>query len=285
VNSGEYIQWKMQAWADRNAIGRQGSKGPRGEPNYTISVEDNIFGRKIEASVRAAFGAGAGGELRGSIPPMSAMHSSAALAVNLFQYWVMNGDLSRLATILQIPTRNIVSAGFEEKFPVCAEPASRGFTTPPHLDFAIRYSSGDLVGVECKMFEPYGRLDHKVLRRAYLGLADSWRDMPACRVLADQLIARAHSYNRLGPSQLLKHILGLRYCASSKSARLIYLYYDAVGDDAAEHRAEIRRFQAQTSGDPVRFVPISAQELIARAVRLARKDHPDYVDYLTDRYL
>ena len=49
-------------------------------------------------------------------------------------------------------------------------------------------------------------------------------------------------YHRLGASQLLKHILGLKFCASTEKVRLLYLYCDAIGDEAAEHRQEIRQF-------------------------------------------
>lgn len=285
MTSGQYIQRTLQAWADRQGIRLQGSAGERGEPNYTISVEQNIFGGKLQDSVTAAFRAGAGGELNGDIPTMSALHSSAALAVNLFQYWVVSGDLATLASILDVPSQGIANARFEDQFPVCMEPQANGFSKPPHLDFAFRYADGSCVGVECKLFEPYGRLEHKPLRNAYLALPDAWRDIPACRALAEQLAVGPAGYHRLGASQLLKHILGLKFCASTEKVRLLYLYCDAIGDEAAEHRQEIRQFQTAIAADPVRFVPISVQEFILRAVRRARVNHTAYVDYLAERYL
>lgn len=285
MRSGQYIQGKLQAWAERKGIQLQGSAGERGEPNYSMSVGQNIFGGQLHPSVRAAFDAGAGGELRGDIPTMSALHSSAALAVNLFQYWVVRGDLVGIATLLGVPIGGIATGCFEDQFPVCADPQAHGFNRAPHLDFALRYKDGSRVGVECKLFEPYGRIEHTLLRPAYLALSNAWDDIPASRALAERLAVGPAEFHRLGASQLLKHILGLKFQTPAEKVRLVYLYCDAIGDEAAEHRHEIRRFQEALAGDPIRFVPMSVQEFILRAVLRARADHATYVDYLAERYL
>jgi len=186
MTSGKFIKWKLQAWAVWKLIRLQGSKGERGESNYTLSVVHNIFkDAPLSDSVRDAFKVGVGGELNGKIPTMFALHSSAALAVNLFQYWVLNGDLTSLARLLKVPSRGIATAKFEDKFSVCADPQSHGFPKPSYFDFVFRYSDGRCVGVECKLFESYGWLDHKPLRQAYLALSDAWRDIPACRALVE----------------------------------------------------------------------------------------------------
>lgn len=285
MTSGQFLQRKFQAWALRKGIPLQGSAGDRGEPNYTWSPEENIFGGQFHPSVREAFAESAGGELLGAIPTMSALHSSAALAVNLFQHWVAGGQSETVAALLAVPSRGIESVRFEDRFPVCGDSERRGFPKPPHLDLALRYSDGSRVGVECKLFEPYGRLDHQPLRPAYVDLDNAWRDIPACRTLAVELAAGHDGYRRLGASQLVKHILGLRFGAPTGEVRLIYLYCDAIGDEAAEHRQEIRRFEAAIAGDPVRFVPMTVQAFILRAVRMVREHHSEYVDYLAERYL
>jgi hypothetical protein len=285
MNSGEYIQRKLQAWAERKALQLQGSAGTRGEPNYTMSIGQNILGGEIHPSVRAAFEAGAGGELRGDIPTMSALHSSSALAVNLFQYWVVRGDLATIAILLDAPRGGISSGIFEDTFPVCASPELHGFKVAPHLDFAMRYADGSVVGVECKLFEPFGRLDHTLMKPAYLALKRAWDDIPACRALAEQLALGPADFHRLGASQLIKHILGLRFQAQTAKMRLIYLYCDAIGHEAAAHLQEIRQFQELIASDPISFVPMSVQEFILRAVRRVRAEHTTYVDYLAERYL
>jgi hypothetical protein len=285
MQSGHYLQQKFQAWALRKGTQLQGSAGTRGEPNYTMSVAQNIFGGELHPSVHAAFDAGAGGELRGEIPRMSALHSSSALAVNLFQYWLIRGDWRAIATLLKVPSVGITSGSFEDQFPVCENPETQGFNQAPHLDFALRYQDGNRVGVECKLFEPFGRLEHALLKPAYLALPDAWLDIPRCRALAEQVAEDTTGFHRLGAAQLLKHILGLKFQTPVEKVRLIYLYCDAIGDEAAEHRHEIQLFQSAIAGDPVSFVPMSVQEFILRAVRSMRTDHMAYVDYLAGRYL
>ena len=97
MKSADFIQRKLQAWAHRKNITLQGSEGERGQPNYTLSLGKNLFGGELHTQARAAFDAGAGGEIRGAIPSMSALHSSSAMAVNLFQYWLENQKLQILA--------------------------------------------------------------------------------------------------------------------------------------------------------------------------------------------
>lgn len=285
MTSGQYVQAKQRAWAVRKGISLQGSAGGRGAPNYTLSVGENLLGGELHPTVAASFHAGAGGELKGPIPTMSALHSSAALAVNLFQYWVVRDDLATLATILEVPSRGITKGSFEEQFPVCDAPEARGFVRSPHLDFAMQYADGGCVGIECKLFEPYGRLAHTPLRKPYLDLPDAWHDIPEWRRLAEQLAVDSAGYHRLGAAQLVKHVLGLKFGRPADKVRLLYLYCDAIGDDATQHRDEIQRFEAAVSGGAVRFVPLSVQEFVLRAVRRVRAEHPAYVDYLAERYL
>ena len=285
MTSGEFIQGKLRAWADRQNIALQGSAGERGAKNYTKSLRDNLFGGELLPEVRASLEAGAGGELRSDVPSMQALHSSAAMAVNLFQHWLGNRDFSTLAALLEVPSRGIEGIGFERKYPVCANWKDRGFKEPPHLDLGVDYKNGGRVGVECKLFEPYGRLQHAPLRSPYLALEGSWKDLPACRALGEELKVGDAGFMRLGPAQLLRHILGLRFGAPVDKVRLVYLYVDAPGDEAAEHRAEIGRFQARIANDPVRFVPMTVQEFILRAVDRCREEHEAYVDYLAERYL
>ena len=174
MTSGQFIQKKLQTWAARKGISLQGSAGVRGEPNYTHSIEQNLFDQILLPSVRASFDRGAGGELRGSIPTISALHSSAAMAVNLFQYWVRNGDFAALAGLLEIPSLDVASAEFEDCFPVCEDPQRHGFHEPPHLDFAFRFQDGSRVGIECKLFEPVRKARS---RAASAALSESDRRM------------------------------------------------------------------------------------------------------------
>jgi len=123
------------------------------------------------------------------------------------------------------------------------------------------------------------------LREAYLELTDVWSDIPVCRVLAEKLTSDDAAYKRLDVTQLVKHILGLKFGRKIDKVRLVYLYYDSIGYEAGEHREEILRFQELISKDQIRFIPITVQEYLVRAVRYCRSEHKNYVDYLTERYL
>lgn len=285
MRSGDFIQQKLQAWAARHGLTLQGSARERGEPNYTLKVGDNIFGGELLDDVRRAFECGAGQELKGDPASMQALHSSAAMAVNLFQYWMRNRQFAHLARILRVPSSGIESVQFECKYPVCDDPEDRGFRVPPHLDLGIEYSGcQEVVGVECKLFEPYGRLEHHGLAEEYLELSNSWNPMPCCKALAEQLVEGAAGFLRLGPVQLLRHILGLRHKTRGEF-RLIYLYMDAPGEEASEHRAEIARFADMIRPDGIRFVPMTVQRFILRGIKLYRSEHAEYFDYLSSRYV
>lgn len=284
MTSGAFVQGKLRAWATRKGIHLQGSAGDRGAKNYTLTVGDNLFGGSLMPVVRKAFECGAGGELRGDIPTMSALHSSAAMTVNLFQYWASGADFGGLNECLELSDRPVASAVFESRFPVCPSAAERGFMTDPHLDFALRYCGGGRVGVECKLFEPYGRLSAKRLSERYLTL-DSWAEIPHWRRLAERLCDNGDGYRRLDAAQLVKHALGLKAGAERGSWRLVYLYLDAPGEEAAEHTTEIRRFQEAIASDGRVFSAVSVQEFVLRMVSRIRQDHPEYVDYLAERYV
>ncbi len=288
MRSGEFIQQKFQVWASRRGIPLQGSAGSRGQPNYTFSVAANLFGGHLCDEARRGFDAGAGGELRGEIPSMQALHSSAAMAINLFQYWIENRQFQTLAKALRVPSNGIKSLSLERKYPVCARPEEHGLQEPPHLDLGIEYENvAERVGVECKLFEPFGRLDHPALASAYLRLPATWEGIPACRQLAEEVAGKTSCFSRLCSAQLLRHLLGLRFGARKAPVRLIYLYYDAPGDEAAEHRDELRRFCEMVEPDrkQIWITPLSVQEFIFRIFDTCRAEHAEYADYLADRYL
>ena len=69
------------AWAARQGI----KIDPQG---YTLCLQDNLF-QPLSATTHAELTAGAGAELGlgGGRGKLQALHSSAALAVNVFDYW------------------------------------------------------------------------------------------------------------------------------------------------------------------------------------------------------
>jgi len=247
MDTRRFIQKKFQAWAQRHNIHLQGSEGDRGEPYYTYSVEANLFGNWLHPDVRICYENGAGGELRGEIPSFQALHSSAAMAVNLFQHWFLNREYSLLAHCLNVPSRGIDNIVFEHCYPVCENYRRYGLTNPPHLDLGIDYENNSQhVGVECKLIEPFTTYEHDLLSNAYLEIDELWSDIPAWRQLGEELNNNNNNnigFNRFDAAQIIRHVLGLKFGIRADRVRLIYLYYDSLGKHTEEHREEIVRFR------------------------------------------
>lgn len=288
MKSGEYLQKKFQAWAQRQNIKLQGSERERGEPNYTLDLTSNLY-EELTSEARDEFERGAGQELApnaSGICPMQALHSSAAMAVNLFHYWRRRRLFTEALRALGVPSSVITAITFERKYMVVADHQRYGFREPPHLDIGVDCENDSFrVGIECKLYEPYRNNRPELLKKPYLNLTEAWDDIPHCRGLAEQLARGDAGFHRLGPTQLIRHILGLKCDLTKKHFRLIYLYLDAPGDEAAEHRAEIENFKAITDSDGIHFVPITVQESIIRMIKLHRKEHGKYIDYLSERYV
>jgi len=288
MKSGDYLQNKFQAWAQRRGIQLQGSEAARGKPNYTLALRENLY-EELTKEACEEYGGAAGGELTPNaygICSMQALHSSSAMAVNLFHYWKRQRLFMEVAQSLDVPSAGITSLTFERKYPVIANHESYGFREPPHLDLGIDYKNDQFrIGVECKLFEPYRNNKHEKLKKPYLELQSAWNDIPQCRELAAQLARGDAIFHRLGPAQLLRHILGLKYGIRKDQFRLIYLYLDAPGDEASEHRAEIKKFQDMTDADGICFAPITVREFILRMNTLHSSKHSRYIDYLTERYV
>jgi hypothetical protein len=131
----------------------------------------------------------------------------------------------------------------------------------------------------------FNLVPHAPLKEPFYDLTESWADIPGWRTLADELKEPTEAFHRLGAAQLPRHVLGLKFGTSPEKVRLLYLYYDALGDEAEEHRREIARFAMKVASDPIRFVPMAGQEIILRAIRLLGAEHREYVEYLSERYL
>ena len=88
MDSQTYIKERQRFWAMRKGIALQGSKGERGYPAYTHTVRKNLF-ESLSHNARRQFQNGDGRELVNGINPcnMQAVHSSSALACNMFHYW------------------------------------------------------------------------------------------------------------------------------------------------------------------------------------------------------
>ncbi len=293
MTSREYQHCKdrQKSWAAQNGIRLQGSKGRRGEPAYTYTLEDNLF-EPLSDQARREFEKGDGEELKakGGPPKMHAVHSSAALTVNVFHYWRFQSDRTPLAKVLGLHETEIVCLRFERKRRIMAAPDRQVFPKDPNLDVTLRFAKTARlreIALECKFTEPYWSREPEKSRlaAAYLRKEDLWPELPNCHQLARGISPSDDRFQHFHAAQLLKHILGLKHRNGRTGFKLLYLWYDVVGsDDADRHRHEIDEFRGIVDKDGVAFEAMTFQEVIER-LRSHRIGHERYVDYLVARYL
>lgn len=237
----------------------------------------------MSAQSLAAFENADGSELhdRDGMPAkMRALHSSSALAVNVFAYWEDRPDLTPLLSAMSVDA-GAGTLEFERKLPTGAK------GTPPNVDVVITTTGGPLVGVESKFTEwmsPKVALG-KSLAPYIAGAESYWSraGMAAAHAIACDVHHGTETYRYLDVPQLLKHCLGLARASGHGRWLLRYVYFGANGGDIpARHAKEIARFTERVQPD-VDFSAVSYQAL---AASLARDDtvDPAYLRYLRERY-
>ncbi len=285
MNAFEYILSKQILWARNNKIKLVGSKGKRGRPAYTPRLENNLF-EPLKPSVRRDFERGDGGELMGNPSKMSALHSSSALGVNIFQYWLKTEQIPKIAAACGFCSKNNNSSQnlkFEQKYPI-----SEKFQRSPNIDVVIgnaAESKFKVFAVECKFSEAYALYSHSGLASKYFKLDEIWNDIPNLCDFANSISPKDNKFNHLHPAQLVKHILGLKKRFGKGRFRLLYLWYDCLGHEGARHKDEIDEFTKITKRDSIRFHALSYQELIVRLSTEYRSGHESYIKYISERYL
>lgn len=253
---------------------------------YLAEIGDNLF-QPLSTTALAGFGKGSGAELidTDSRPAkIKALHSSAALAVNFFDYWT-GTEVTPLATAIRSDAIEdpveIFKIEFERQYPTGLG------GNPPNLDVVIQLKSGFTVAFESKFTEWMTPKAAKgeVFRPAYF--PDGYgvwinRGLPCCQRLAEAIAAGDECFRRLDVPQLLKHALGLATAVSNKFS-LHYIYFDVTGPESIEHERELERFSAVINNE-IRFVPRSYQSLFKELTPNLAIDHVQYMCYLKDRY-
>jgi len=289
MNAIEYIQTKQQIWAKSQGINLSKSKGDRGKKIYTSELNENLF-LPMNSTVKQAFDEGDGNELDqhdGFPAKMQALHSSSALAVNVFQYW-MTKKISIIASACGLCKKDNTSPesiSFERKFEI-----DEKFQFSPNIDVLIENSSNfnfKVFAIECKFTEPYSHrdpTDSKGLKEKYISLESIWNDIPNIYQLAQRISPNDNDFDFFHPAQLIKHILGLKRKYGKNGFRLLYLWYDTLGGEGLRHKEEIERFIEISKEDGVKFQSTSYQELILRLRKDYLDEHSEYIDYLSNRY-
>ena len=313
MKAKQYIKQKQVAWALRKGYDLvSGSIGKNGEMSYLQNVDDNLFVPLTE-EIAKSYKKGDGDELADSktrLAKMKATHSSSAIVVNLFQYW-MGKDASPLLYALSLiskpksdflienissnsprvveipPKQYIVNFSFEKQYRIHDD--HKRFPRSANLDVCFEHSLCN-IAIESKFTEPY-RGRHKSLRNVYLEEESLWKKLPNLYELAKNLSQNKDEFHYLDVAQLIKHILGLNANFPRKQKgltinyKLLYLWYDVGGYEGVEHRAEIEKFAAIAKRDGVKFRHTTHQEVITKLFTEYREGNEEYIDYLTERYL
>ena len=284
----DYILEKQIQWALNNSIQLVGSKGQRGRPAYTPELNQNLF-EPLEPEVLERFNHGDGYEINGnpdSPAKMQAVHSSSALVVNIFQYWQKLNQVPIIAAACGLCKKNnnvskrIV---FEDKYQI-----DKKFRFSPNIDVVIHNDDSFKIkrfAIECKFSEPYSTQGHLGLKREYLTLEDNWKDIPGLLKFAKEICQNDDRFKYLHSAQLIKHILGLKAAVGKEKFRLLYLWYDALGEEGTIHKKEIDDFSEIVRTSGIKFHSLSVHELIVKLSNDYRSNHEEYIKYITNRYL
>lgn len=288
MNGYNYILEKQLNWAKRNKLELVGSQIDKGKKTYTSTLEKNLFEPLLNKTL-TEINQGDGGELKkdnNHAAKMCALHSSSALGVNVFQYWT-NKNISTLAYSLGLCRKDNNSSQeilFEQKYQI-----SENFKFSPNIDVIIKNDNSNInkvYGIECKFSEAYSARNHQGLKEKYItDISEQWHDIPNIFDLAKAISPIDSNFKHLHPAQLIKHILGLKKVYGKKGFRLLYLWYDAIGQESYIHKQEIDEFSNIAKLDNIKFHSISYQELIIKLSNEFYEKNEKYIDYLTDRYL
>ena len=310
MNSNELFREKQKLWATRNRIQMRADKY---SCSHTLNPDQNVF-NGLSKLTKIWFMNADGHELEmkdGYPPKMTALYSSSALCVNVFQYFIDKPELSSALfqsckLIGQTDKLKVDKMQFE-----CTDYSIKiGDSTisTPNIDLVAELTYGTNkrhIISESKYTEPYSGYHDNFLSRKYytnkniwdnLGLLDLYKalnidniDETEKRTSKEIEIGKCvFPYKYLDATQLLKHLLGATCTYKDKSnIRLVYLWYDALGTEGACHRNEIEDFRhIVEENTPIKVRHITYQELIVNLWnKLDYNEHSDYLNYISDRYL
>lgn len=287
MNASEQIIAKQIEWAKNKGLELFGSAGERGRKIYTTDKAYNLF-QPLNEKTEQEINKGDGGELKpksGQPAKMQALHSSSALGVNLFDYWRNTSDLSLLFSACGLSRAGSQLSGeiqFEQKFSI-----DDRFQYAPNLDVVFLHSNPQkfkAFAIECKFTEAYSSRKHGGLDPKYFTNDEVWENLSATKHLAQEISPDDSQFAHLHAAQLIKHILGLNRKFGHSRYRLLYLWYDALGESGFKHRQEVKDFSSVAHSDGVIFHATTYQELIVSLAQ-HREQHKEYVAYITNRYL
>lgn len=260
------LRWASQQCLDFDSLG------------YCAATRANVFW--LSEDIRNEFAAGDGAEFGVSKqterPKINALHSSAALAVNVFAYWKSKLPALPLAEAVGL-VRPLKAIRFEQRYPTPVRPGT------PNLDVVLETEGGQVIGVESKFCEPYGR-HVGLIQQAYLRRDSGlWLSvgLPGVQHAAEQLASQA-PYTMLDAPQLLKHMLGL--ANAHRDWCLLLLWYETPLGCSQVMQDEIAAFRTSLGSDAHRFQARSHQSFWQDMLTKISSEHDDYRIRVGKRY-
>jgi hypothetical protein len=213
----------------------------------------------------------------GKRPKIAALHSSSALAINVFDYW-RHREKSAIGASLPRPAgARIKQLLFEQKFPT-------GISRP-NIDVVVEWDGAGMLAIESKFTEWMGNSGRKALKDAYFpNTKELWKaaGLPDAQRAAEQYLQVG--FDHLDVPQLLKHMLGLAHTCRERPWALLLLWHRINEEMAPAMENEISQFQQLLGKDCTRFVTMTYQELWQQLVAGIGSGHEQYVTYITARY-
>lgn len=273
MSAKSQLMFQQRKWAE--SIGLVSSAS-----GYLATVEENLF-QPLNKITKRAFENGSGSELEDTLSrpaKMKALHSSSALAVNFFDYWV-GKDLSVLSASLGLQS-NFISIKFEEQFPTGL------IGNPPNLDVVLELQDERIIGIESKFSEwltPKSKSVPSFKAKYFSNGQKRWKNLgfPEAQKLAEAIYQGEETFVYLDAPQLLKHALGMATKLGNRFS-LIYIYFDWDSVESALHHQEIDRFAALID-EVLGFKAMSYQKLFSTMNTIGNADQ-EYMRYLNQRY-
>lgn len=209
---------------------------------------------------------------------IAALHSSSALAVNVFGYWHDNSE-RRVAAALGFDC-DVSGICFERKYPTGVG------TRSPNMDVTLTLADGGLLAIESKFSETYTSGGRKVIQEKYFPPGRKlWAEngLPGAQQLAERY-RNGESFEYLDATQLLKHLLGLGKQLGNSSWHLMLLWYDVGNEQARVMHEEIKRFSDLLGEDGRRFCALTYQQFWKSLASNLGIDHDAYRTYIDSRY-
>ncbi len=278
MKSKTAVEKRQEKWANNERLKRDDYYS-----KYTKEIEDNLYKNRLSKEAEFEFKQADGSELTdGKYPAkIKALHSSSALAYNVFEYWrkrektSLNKALGIQNEINTLQLEKVLSTGISK----------------PNIDVFLSLNNGTSISIESKFCEWMDSKKDKSFKERYFSENNKqltrWSDagLLNCQKMANQIQAGRLNFIRLDATQLLKHALGIAKSLDNDS-ELLYLYYDLEDQNSRignNHRDEIKIFTDLIEGE-LKFRTMSYQKLFRELKKSDSEIDKDYLDYLEARY-